>query len=168
MTTALNIIIFIAAFFLQTTFLPRFNVFGLVPNLLLIIVAAFALYGKTYESYVYAFVAGLVLDTLFGGPYGFHIAMFMAVVFAASLFSGEEDTEAPSQLGIIFTAVASLLFYGILWLVVGFGAKNFTLNGGVFSLEEAGVTTLFALIILPLARRLFQFEKRAAEVRRVQ
>ena len=168
MITALNIIIFVAAFYLQTDLLSRFTILGLVPNLMLVVVCAFALYGKTYESYIYAFAAGLVLDSIFGGPYGYHITVFMAIVFIASLFSKDEDVETPNTLGFVFVSVASVLFYGILWLIIGFGAKNFTLGGGLFSLEEAGITMLLGLIILPQARKLFEFENRATDARSIR
>ena len=168
MATLLNIFIFIIGLYLQTDFLSRFNILGLEPNLLLVIVIAFALYGKAYEAYAYAFAAGLVMDTLFGGPYGYHITFFMAIVFAASLISKGEGQNAPNILSFVFATIAVLLFYVVLFLIVGFGSENFTLSGGIFTLEQAGVTSFLAFLLLPQAKKLFILERRLTDARRVR
>lgn len=165
MIILLNILIFVLLVFFQSTFFGRFDIFGFTPNLILILVVAFSLYRRTYEAYAFAFVTGLVLDTLSAGPFGIHTAIFMVSVFVSGILVDEDHTKLSVSFATIFLAVTAILFYISLWAIVSYQAKNFTAGGLTFSFFQAGFTTGFFFLAFPFLRRLFLWEEKTADVR---
>ncbi|MGI6143142.1 MAG: rod shape-determining protein MreD [bacterium] len=66
---------------LQSTFLASFAPFGLIPDLVLIMVVCLALIRGSWEGAVWGFVAGLGLDMISSGFLGFHALTKMVVGF---------------------------------------------------------------------------------------
>ncbi len=138
---------------------------GLVPNMILILMVSIALYRRTYEAYAFAFAFGLIIDSLSGGPFGIHTAIFMLTVFAASLFVKEDHSNVTAPLSITVMSVVSLIFYVTFWLTLSFQAKSFALSGIIFTLEQVAITVGFFVITFPLLRKLFEWEEKKADVR---
>lgn len=165
MFTAINILIFTLIVYLQTSLLARFDIFGFMPNIILMLIVAFSLYRKTYEAYAFAFAAGLVLDILSAGPFGLHIAIFMAVVFVSGLVVDEDHTKISAVLAGTFLVSAALVFYLALWGIVSYQTKNFVLSGLVFSLVQAAFTAIVFFLVFPYLRKLFLWEEKADRIR---
>lgn len=160
MIIALNILIFAVVIFIQSSLLARFDILGFVPNLALILIVSFALFRRIYEAYIFAFLSGLILDTLSGGPFGLHIASFMLIVFVSSLIVDEDHTKLTNAFVGSFAFFATFLFYGALLLYIDFSAKAFSLSGAFFSLGQIFATFIFFILIFPWAKKLFLWENK--------
>lgn len=79
MTAYLVVPILFAIAVLQTTLVPGFRVWGVYPNLPLIVVASWSLLHGVREGVVWGFVAGVALDLLSGAPFGAATLSLMAV-----------------------------------------------------------------------------------------
>lgn len=157
MIIALNILIFSLVFYLQSTLLARLELFGLVPSLAIVLIVAFSLHRKTHEAYIFAFLFGLALDTLSGGPYGIYTAVFMIAAFLASLVvDGDRGITRLSNAAI--TGIVAGIFYFLFWLIVSFQAKNFTFTGIFFVFGQVFVTVGLSVVVFSLFERLFSWE----------
>ncbi|MDO8507507.1 MAG: rod shape-determining protein MreD [bacterium] len=165
MIIALNALIFITVIYLQSSLLGRFDIFGLVPNLVLILIVAFALFRKTYEAYIFAFISGLILDTISGGPFGLHTAILMLVVFISSLVVDEDHTKISNVFPTMLLGIITFIFYTTLWLFVSFGSKNFTINGLIFSLGQVAITVVFFIILFPYLKKMFLWESKIDKIK---
>lgn len=165
MIIALNALIFMTVIHLQSSLLGRFDIFGLVPNLILIFIVVFALFRKTYEAYIFAFISGLMLDTISGGPFGLHTAIFMLVVFISSLVVNEDYTKISNIFPSVLLGIITFIFYIALWLFVSFGSKNFTVNGFIFSMGQVAITVGFFVILFPQLKKFFLWENKVDKVK---
>lgn len=75
------IILFYFLILLQTSFLVQFNVFGIVPNFILISVILINLLErpKSYLGIFAGFAGGLLLDIFSSGIIGFHLLILLAI-----------------------------------------------------------------------------------------
>jgi rod shape-determining protein MreD len=165
MTIALNILIFAVAIYLQTSFLARFDIFGFAPSAILVLMLSFALFRRVYESYVFAFFSGLVLDIVSGGPFGFYTAMFMLIVFVSSLAVDEDHTKISNISAGIFIIIASILFYGGLLSYIFISINSFSFSGLYFSFMQAIFTIGLFVLTFPWLKRLFLWEDRVDKLR---
>ncbi len=163
MTILLNILILIVTLVLQTSFLSRFHLFGLVPNLMLILIISFTFFKRIYEAYIFAFFAGLVLDILSAGPFGFHLIVFMLIVLAASLILKEDLTKISKLFSFIFAFVSTSVFYITLWFYVSYLGNSFTLTGLLFTLGQIVITVAFFLLLIPFLKRFFLWQGRLSK-----
>lgn len=155
----LNILIFIITVYLQSSILGRYDIFGFSPNIILILMVAFALYRRTYESYAFAFVFGMMLDSLSSGPFGVHTAIFMLTVFASNLVVNEDHSNITGPLAFVVLGASATVFYLTLWLSLSLQSKSFTIAGLIFTLGEVAITFGFFVLIFPYLRKLFSWEK---------
>jgi len=161
----LNIVTFTLVAYLQSSLLARFDIFGLMPNLALILITAFSFHRKTYMAYIFAFVYGLVLDSISGGPFGIHIATFMLIVFACSLLSEETRSTVSTMVSTVVILVASAVFYLSFWIILSWQSKNFAFSGILFVLGEILVTTGVFVVTFPYLKKFFLWEE-AVEARK--
>jgi len=161
----LNILIFVIAVYLQSSLLGRFDIFGFSPNIILILMVSFALYRKTYEAYAFAFIFGMVLDSLSGGPFGVHTAIFMLTVFASNLIVNEDYSNITGPLAFVVLGVSATVFYLTLWLSISLQNKSFTTAGAIFTLGEIAITVGLYVLAFPYLRKLFSWEKMAGDRR---
>jgi len=151
--------------YVQSAVFGRFDVFGFTPNIILMLIVTFSLYRKTYEAYAFAFVAGLVLDTLSAGPFGLHTAIFMAVVFVSGLIVDEDHTKISATFASIFLICTALVFYVTLWGIVSYQAKSFTFSGFIFLLAQIAFTVGVFFLVFPYLRKLFLWEEKVGDIR---
>lgn len=55
---------------LQTTVMPHFSIWGVMPDLMLLVVISWSLLRGSKEGLIWALGGGLMLDLLSGGPFG--------------------------------------------------------------------------------------------------
>jgi rod shape-determining protein MreD len=104
----------------QTVVGPRLMVFGVRPDLILLVVVAWSLFNGSRSGIVWAFVGGLWMDVLSGGPMG---GSSLALI-AASLATGighnrffRNNPFVPLGAAMVGTLVYSLVYLGALALV---------------------------------------------------
>lgn len=159
MTSLLNIIIFVILAYLQASFLKGVSIFEVVPNVVLIFMVSLALYRKNYESYAFAFIFGLFLDTISGGPYGLFTAVFMFVVFVSNIFFSEDKTAISNAVFIVFQLLSSLTFYAVLAIYIAIKSGQLTSAGVWFLTLQTLITTGLAVLYTPFAGRFFSWEE---------
>ena len=100
----------------QTTVLPELTVLGIKPELMLLSVLAWSLLRGPEEGLVWAFLGGLMLDVLSGGPFGASTLALLVVSFFSGLI--EPSVARTSFLLPLGTALAGTLLYQSLFLLV--------------------------------------------------
>lgn len=98
----------ICAVLLQTLGLRLFPPFVLAFDPFLILVVYHSLDGSTAWSSIGGSAAGLVQDSLSGGPYGLHGFANTLVAYAASRLRQRLVIQQPSQVGLLFVLSAAL------------------------------------------------------------
>ncbi len=99
----------------QATVLPELTVLGVKPELMLLSVLAWSLRGPE-EGLVWAFLGGLMLDVLSGGPFGASTLALLAVSFFSGLI--EPSVARTSFLLPLGAALAGTLIYQSLFLLI--------------------------------------------------
>ena len=160
MAILLDILIFIATLLLQTSLLARFHILGFTPNLMLILVITFVFYKKAYEAYIFAFLAGLVLDTLSAGPFGLHVIIYLLIVFAGTVILNEDQTKLSKLFSMVFATAAASVFYMALWFYLSYSSGRFTASGFLFAIGQITATIIFFAIFMPFLKRFFLWQKR--------
>lgn len=133
---------------LQTTFLPALAIGGVTPDLMLILVAGWALLWDTPSATAWAIIGGLWLDVLSGSPFGFYTAGLIVGALVASLgarlfHSG--NLLLPMALVAAGTLTRSLLQVAILTLT-GHSLLPLDILVRLTSLEIVANVVLMALI----------------------
>jgi rod shape-determining protein MreD len=141
------IVYLVAVLVLQTVILPRLNLFGVFPDLVLVSVILFAvLEPKAADGIVFSAVAGYLQDTLSTGGY---FNLFSKTVVNATVnalranFSGEETALA---YGLVVGLVPLSLLVEELWLYSDVGA----FHAPLLILMRMIVAVLYNLIFIPI------------------
>ena len=75
---------------LQSSFLVHFNLFGMVPNLIVVLIAAWSfleMEKKLFSAALFCAVAGgFFLDIFSSRPFGFYIVMLVAIALFIKFF----------------------------------------------------------------------------------
>lgn len=85
MSLQLGIPLTLAAAILQATILPRLRIFGGQPDLVLLIVLAWALFDHEREAMVWAFIGGIWLDLFSGTPLGISSLILVPIAYLVGL-----------------------------------------------------------------------------------
>jgi rod shape-determining protein MreD len=159
----LSVPVLLVAAILQSTLFKQLNFYGAVPNLVLIIVVAWGLLRGGRESYLWAFVGGLALDLLSGGPLGLSSLALLLIAALISLTEGHVHSHA-TLLALAAAALGTLAFDTVLILGLALGGRQPWVPAGVEPLARQTLTAMAVntLLMLPthrILRRLY----RAAE-----
>ncbi|HHW54794.1 MAG: rod shape-determining protein MreD [bacterium] len=101
---------------LQSTFLASFAPYGLIPDLILIMVVSIALIRGSWEGAVWGFLAGLGLDMISSSYLGFHALTKMVVGFFFGLVEEKvfkENLLLPAVVLFMASIVHELLFLAL-------------------------------------------------------
>lgn len=154
MRVALAILVPLGAALLQAAIVPFLGLGDLRPNLALLVAASWAVAAGAAEASWWAFVGGLSLDLLSGGPLGaFAVAMLPAV---AMVGAGERPIARPipvlsGALLVTLAAAAAGALYVALLAVVGQPLPEAG-RLAALTLGGAAVTGALALVVYPVAR----------------
>ncbi len=85
MSLYLGIPLFLLAAMLQATIVPHLKVFGGQPDLIVVLVLAWATLDRDSEGMLWAFFGGLFLDLLSGTPLGISSLVLVPIAFAVGL-----------------------------------------------------------------------------------
>jgi rod shape-determining protein MreD len=135
---------------IQNALLSRLSLFGSRPDLMLLVVLGWTIVRGANEGLVWAFIGGLVLDLLSGGPIGAYILALLGVAFVGHQAWGE-GLGTP-LVRVLLLALVSALVYHIIILVV------LTWTGHVVDwsyafLRVAGPSVVLAVIMAPFVQR---------------
>lgn len=110
------IILVTAAVILQVSLLPALRPFGVVPNLVLVVIVLSALQVVTSEGLIAAAAAGLVLDLVSGANFGLWtgVLMLVALVVGVMRRAGIELDGAVVAIGLV--AAATIVMAIVIWL----------------------------------------------------
>ena len=147
-------------FMLQSTLLDLLAVGQITPNLLLVLCVCVGLVRGRKSGLWTGFIAGMLIDLIFGSLFGFYALVYMYVGYFsgyAHMIYYDDDIKVP----LAMTAVADILYnlavYVLQFLLRGrTGFPNYLVR---IILPEAFYTTLICLLAyFPLRAYLYRFE----------
>lgn len=106
---------------LQVSLLPTWSVAGVAPDLMLVLVVGWAILRGTRSALAWAFVGGLWLDLLAGGPFGSYTLGLLAVAYVAGL-GGEAVFRSHLALPFVMTVAGTVTqgaVHGVLLFLLG-------------------------------------------------
>ncbi len=115
-----EILIIITAFILQSTVFRAISLGGIVPNLLIIITAAFGIMRGRKEGMLTGFFCGLLIDIFFGSVIGFYALVYMVIGYLNGIFQSlfyPEDVKLPMILISLSEVVYCFICYVFLFLL---------------------------------------------------
>ena len=130
---------------LQTVVLNRIRVFGVAPNLVLVMVILLARWVEPRAALLVGFTSGLVLDLLGSSPLGLRALVLTVVALVASRFST----------GAALASVAGVWPISLLAEVLLFILGTITGEGSLFQAELLARALVGPLLNLALAALLF-------------
>lgn len=164
MNAVASVLLLIISFLLQSTLFSQFTIVGVVPNLLIIVVASIGfLVGRKYGLIV-GFAAGMLVDVFFGSVIGIYALLYMYTGFINGLFKKilyPNDFRLP--LGLI---VGSDIIYGHACYIVFFllkGDFHYFYYLRAVILPEVVYTTVIACILYPIIQVIFRWIARHEE-----
>lgn len=135
----------------QTTLLAQVNVLGARPNLMLLLVLVWAVVRGMDEGLIWAFVGGLILDLLSGGPLPSLGLALLAGAYLAGQSLGQGVGSQAVRL-IILTMMGATAYHLVLLIILDWSGH--TVDWGFSLLRVAGPSVLLnaglAPILLPL------------------
>lgn len=81
MAHTLSLPVLVLAILLQTTFMPQIRIFGGQPDLVLLVVLAWAIYSRLEVNVTWAFVGGIASDVMSAAPTGASVIGLLCMVF---------------------------------------------------------------------------------------
>lgn len=141
----------IVCFVFQATVFRRIAFAGIVPNLLIVLTAAYGFMQGERTGLLVGFFGGLLIDIFAGDAIGLHAMIYMYIGYLNGKFSGifyPEDIKLPMGLILISDLVYGLFTYGLLFLMRGrFGFTFYFMN---IILPEIVYTILTTLLLYPV------------------
>lgn len=107
---------------MQSTVFRALDFAGIVPNLMIILTAAFGFMRGENEGIVIGFFCGLLIDIVFADILGFYALLFMYIGFLNGKFNRifyPEDIKLPIGLILISDLSYSMICYVLLFLLNG-------------------------------------------------
>lgn len=151
-------LVLVVAALLQVSVLPIIAVSGYVPDLLLLLVIAFALADGTLTAVRVAFPAGLLLDLLSTNvPLGLSVLVYLGIGYAVGVARSRVSPESITA-PVLFVAAGTFMGVG------GYGVLSALLARQSATLEliaEATlVATLYGVLLAPAAMALVRYVDR--------
>ena len=148
---------------IQAALLSRVDLWGARPDLMLLVVLAWTVARGEHEGLVWAFIGGLIIDLLSGGPLG---ATTLATVTVAFM-SGRPWTQgigSPVIRLILLVFLAVIIYHLILLIVLAW--TGYAVDFGGALLRVAGPSALLNAALAPFVQRpLVWLERRTREER---
>lgn len=156
MRVALAIVMPIAAALLEGTVAPLVTIGGVRPSLPILVAGAWSVAAGAREAVWWAFIGGLAMDLLSGGPLGAFASAALPPVAAIGLRDRSSGRTTPVLVGALLVGLAALatglLYLGIL-AITGQPLASFPREAGA-AVGGAVYTGALAVVVYPLARYL--------------
>ena len=135
----------------QVSLLPAIEVAGVWPDLTLVIVVAWTLLRGVRSALIWALVAGVWLDLIFGGPFGMYTLGLVAATLVAGL-GGKTIFRSHLLLAIGMVAAATVVQNLIQLLLLWLTGATFVLQDALLrlTLPEVAYNMIAMVIVYPL------------------
>ena len=156
----INIGLMVLAFTIQICVFPQIAFLSAAPNLLLTLTFICAFIEGKEMGMLYGFVAGLLMDLLYSGPFGFYTLFFVNMGYINGIctkYYYEDYITLPLVL-----CVLNELAYNLYLYVFGFLVRG-RLNFGYYLVNIILPETIFTVVTTLLLYRLFLFISRKLE-----
>ncbi len=120
---------FILMLTFQFSFLWRFSFFGVIPNILLILIVWFSLYKGSHKGQIMGFFTGIVVDAFSIGIFGANAFLFTGVGFFVGLLKKKVDEGNILVQGLLVFFVTFFYCSGFLLLTKIFGERKVIISG---------------------------------------
>jgi rod shape-determining protein MreD len=163
--TALSLIV---AWILQVSVVPYLSIFGVVPNLLFLVVVALALVEGPEAGCIAGFVAGLIFDLLGSSVVGPYALVLCVVGYVAGMLQANMFAEGwLLPVTVVFVAgLGSELAHGLILVVLDVGVPFWTALLRIM-IPGALYNTALAVLLFPLLARVLRRDRTVRAFRRV-
>lgn len=146
------VLVMVLAIFIQVTLLNFFPVFGVKPDLLLILVVLNAFQKGYREGALAGFLGGLMVDLAVGSYIGMNALVLMATGYLVGLV--ESKLYKDSTVIIIVLTVVSSLFAQFLAYIMLY-SMGVSISPGVAMFRVGIPTALYTAVLVPVLSRWF-------------
>ncbi len=132
---------------IQSTILSRIGALGAPPNLMLLVVLVWTVLRGVDEGLLWAFLGGLMLDLLSGGPLA-HIALgLLAATFVAGRSVAEQVGSQAVRL-VILTLLGAMAYHLVLLIILNWSGHE--IDWAFALVQVAGPSVLVNAALAPL------------------
>lgn len=145
------VLIIIVAYILQTTIIPDFNICGVAPNLLIVIVCGLAfLFGSTIGGAI-GLASGLLLDFNQGRAIGLYAFFCMYIGIILGQFN-KRFFKDNYLVAIVFTGIATLIYECFVYVFGAFSYDQIFVFGNFITniLLSVVVNMIASVIVYPI------------------
>lgn len=157
---ALNLVLLLLAFSVQTCVFPLLPFLSAYPNLMLILIFSFGFIRGSASGMCYGLVAGLLMDLSSSGPMGFYTLFYIWMGYLngiATRYYYEDYITLPLALSVVNELAYNLYLY-----VFGFLFRG-RLGFGYYLINIILPETVFTVVTTLAVYRLFLFISRKLE-----
>ena len=157
---ALNLILIVLSFVVQTCVFPLIPFLAVYPNLLLILIFSFGFIRGSSSGMIYGLVAGLLLDLSSGGALGFYTLFYIWMGYVNGIctkYYYEDYITLPLVLCGLNEFAYNFYLYVFSFLIRG------RLNFGYYLVNIIIPETIFTVVTTLVVYRLFLFISRKLE-----
>jgi len=150
-------VLIILIFLLQSTLFSQFKLGGIVPNLMIVVIASIGFLQGSKAGMWFGFIFGLITDIFFGNLIGLYACIYMFVGYlngAGEKYLFSHDIKLPLLLIMITDFVYSNVCYILFFMLRGRFDYLFYLRSII--LPELIYTTVFACLIYPFIHFIFE------------
>ena len=135
---------------IQSVFLSRVNLWGARPDLMLLVVLAWAVVRNLDEGLAWGFIGGLIVDLFSGGPLGASALALSAV----ALLAGQQWGQGlgPQVVRLLFVAFVGAVVYHLI-LLTALTWTGHTVSWGFSLLRVAVPSALLNVALAPFVQQ---------------
>lgn len=155
MASIYSFLLLISAFFIQVTVLGKVRFFGIVPDIMLILIVYFSFFRDIKKTIFLAIFFGFLFDLFFSSIFGLHTLIFFIAAWLSSLLS--KDRKSITLPRILFV-IAALTFAESVFMTIGVYLDDVPLSVAILSylLLQIGLNLGFGALIFRPVRSFFE------------
>lgn len=150
-----TLILGLICFYVQVLVMPAFELFGVIPNILIALAVYLVWTREITPALIIIFIIGLLYDTTLPESFGMHALILLLIAIALNQF--RKPFESESVLAKMLSLfLANLMFALIYWLVLGvvYGFSGQLITLSLIALAYNLLISFVVFWIMPLASRL--------------
>jgi len=156
----LTVPLLIGVALVQSVLLSRVNLWGARPDLMLLVVLAWAVVRGVDEGLMWAFVGGLIIDLLSGGPLGATVLALLVAAFLAGQPWGRGIGSPVAHL-LLVALLGAVVYHLVLLIVLAW--TGHTVDWGYALLRVAAPSALLTVALIPFVKRPLDWLERRIE-----
>lgn len=153
-------IVSILSFLLQSTILQHLRIFGVIPNISLIIIVCLSLLAGKKTGSIIGLVLGFLQDIIFFEVIGIHALIYFLIGYLIGL-TDKKVFKENLFLPFVFTFIATFAFHTLYYVLMYFSSinVNFTKIVSSIVLLEATLNSLLSIIFYKQFLKLYRQPK---------